>query len=100
VPVEHAARRADVAARGGEPRADDDALLDRVADGHVDAVQRAGAGGRRVPAAKRELRVLDGVDRGELGGQLQVEIRKLTDAPERDVEVALGETGEEGLALQ
>ena len=100
VPVEHPAGRADVAAGCGEPRPDDDPLLDRVADRHVDAVQGAGARGRGVAAPQRELGVLHRVDRRELRRQLQVEVRKLADAPERDVEVALGEARHQGLALQ
>ena len=100
VPVEHARGRADVAPRGGHARPGDDALLDHVADRHVDAVERTRARDAGVAAAQRELGVLDRVDGRALGRQLQVEIGQLADAPERDVEVTLDQAGHERLAAE
>src|SRR6202044_446475 len=77
VPVHQPAGAADLAPAGGQSRAGDQVLLDRLLEPDVDVVQAAAAPGRRVSAFERQPGVARGQDRHVFDRILDVEIGQL-----------------------
>ena len=94
VPVGHAAGGADVPARGEEARARVEALREGLLQRGVDAVHRARRARRRVAAVQRELAVLGGAKRGQLGRTVEVEIGDDLDVVVRKMDMRLDEAGD------
>src|SRR5262249_32108029 len=89
VPVHQAPGAADLAAAGGQPRAGDQVLLDRLLEPDVDVVQAAAAPRGGVAALQGEPCVARGEDRDVVDGVLDVEVGQLGDVEVSRVEVGL-----------
>ena len=77
VPVHQPAGAADFAAVGGEPRAGNQVVLDRLLQPDVNVVQAAAAPGRRVSALESQLGIAGREDRHIFDRILDVEVRQL-----------------------